>query len=398
MWRFAPYTPGMSATPDGAPGGDHPSVAEATRALALLREIGMRHGRFAALPPARIREFVTTGDFIHADPLPAAARARAERLLRHRWTGLTLFDAPELGRLRSANRADAVLLGARRSTTVRLRAFVFGWPARTLAVQERTAGGRPTALLTGAEAQRAARLILPDHVPRVVATGTHTSADGEHVYDWTTEDLVDGSVVPAAETEPALLEVLALLHRSWEHQTADATISHEPLRPGQRRSALDGFTDLCRQPPPGGWPDGVAAEALLTRVESVLARPRPLTIGLTHGDPSAGNLLRDRRGTLQLLDWEFAGRRLLAHDVAKVLRSSADPLALAATVTTPGPLRERLRADRALPWRVQVGVALLLFGTYWRDRHARAVARGVGSRSARGLARSVQLVDALLEP
>ncbi|WP_197430252.1 aminoglycoside phosphotransferase family protein [Auraticoccus cholistanensis] len=376
--------------------------SDAARALlwtaAVERRQGSRAARLRALVGARSRSYRDHGRVVAAHPLPPERVDLARRLLVDRWSGQSLLDDPVTGSETARSRADVVLLGARRSSAqFRFRSFYLHpepGQATTLVAQQRREPGQESPLLNGARVQRRARGRIPFVVPRVLAAGTVAEGLGEGVTaDWALEELVDATVVPARENEQVVAEVLELLGEGWSRLGT----RHVPLRASQRAAALAGFAGLSSDTSGQVWPEELDRTHLAARVRRVLADPRPMTMGLSHGDPGVGNLLRTGDGRLVLLDWEFAGHRHLTHDVAKVLRSSPDPVASTVRTTAPPGLTAAMAAAGALPWNAQVAVSLLVFLAYWRDRHERAVARGLGERSARGLRTMVQMVDVLLD-
>ncbi len=373
--------------------------SDASRSLRWTRSIECRWSGSARwqrrLDPRR-REYVDTGLVAFDHAMDAGRRERAQRLLVHRWTGASLLEATEQQRLRSRARADLVLLGARRSASqFRFRAFYLDGSGggTSLAVQQRRQPGGETPLLRGSRLLGSVQGKLPFVVPELHATGTVLAGPGEdEVGDWALEGLVEGDVVPVADTDAVVDEVLELLGDTWVRLGT----RHVPLRSRLQTAAWTGLTDLVGRPPAGAWPEEVHRDRLLRRARDVLGDPRPLTVGLSHGDPGVGNLLRTVDGRLALLDWEFADHRHVAHDVAKVLRSSLDPVAACGRLGAPPALRARMAVAGALPWDAQVGVALLVFLSYWRDRHQRAAARGLAGRSSDGLATMVRMLDVLL--
>ncbi|WP_198663354.1 aminoglycoside phosphotransferase family protein [Jiangella endophytica] len=309
-------------------------------------------------------------------------------------TGASVLVAGSRPLVRSAAAADVVVAGAMRTAEqLRFRAFYVTEVHRTLVVQQRSAPGTPTPLVTGSAHQRTVAGRTPFAVPRVLASGlVGHGLPGDAVADWLVEEAVDGAAVRAEDAEDTALELLALLAETWQR----LGVTHEPLGADPRARALAAFSGLTDDPPPGSWPGGLDPQVMALRARSLLDDTRPLTVGLSHGDPGLGNVLRVTDGRLALVDWEDAGHRPLAHDVLKVLMSAPDPRALAATLEAPASLRPALAAAGAVPWRLQVAVALLLFLSGWRNRYFRAVRRGSVKAADRRMHTMLAMLDDLL--
>ncbi|RIQ28189.1 aminoglycoside phosphotransferase family protein [Jiangella rhizosphaerae] len=309
-------------------------------------------------------------------------------------TGASVLVAGDRPRVRSAAAADVVVAGAMRTAEqLRFRAFYVTETHQTLVVQQRVAAGTPTPLVAGSAHQRALAGRTPFAVPRVLESGlAGRGLSGDAVADWLVEEAVDGAAVRPEDAEDTVHELLTLLAETWQR----LGVSHEPLGAEQRSRALAAFTILADDPPPGLWPAGLDPQATLRRARALLDDARPLTVGLSHGDPGLGNVLRTTDGRLALVDWEDAGYRPLAHDVLKVLMSAPDPRALAAALDTPASLRPAVASAGAVPWRLQIAVAELLFLSGWRNRYFRAVKRGSVKIANRRMQTMLTMLDDLL--
>ncbi|TDD72996.1 aminoglycoside phosphotransferase family protein [Jiangella aurantiaca] len=309
-------------------------------------------------------------------------------------TGASVLVAGDRPPVRSAAVADVVLAGAMRTAEqLRFRAFYVTEMHRTLVVQQRFAPGTPTPLVAGSAHQRALAGRTPFAVPRVLESGlAGQGLSGDAVVDWLVEEAVDGAAVRPEDAEDTVHELLALLGETWQR----LGVTHEPLGGEQRSRALAAFSSLADAPPRDSWPGDLDPHGVLLRARALLDDARPLTVGLSHGDPGLGNVLRTTGGRLALVDWEDAGYRPLAHDVLKVLMSAPDPLALVAALEAPASLRPALTSAGAVPWRLQVAVALLLFLSGWRNRYFRAVKRGSGRVASRRIHTMLAMLDDLL--
>ncbi len=309
-------------------------------------------------------------------------------------TGASVLVAGDRPLVKSAAAADVVLAGAMRTAEqLRFRAFYVTEALRTLVVQQRLAPGSPTPLVAGSAHQRTLAGRTPFAVPKVLESGlAGRGLSGDAVADWLVEEAVDGAAVRPEDAGATVHEVLALLAETWQR----LGVTHEPLGAEQRSRALTAFTGLVEDPPPGSWLPGLDPDATLRRARALLDDARPLTVGLSHGDPGLGNVLRLPDGRLALVDWEDAGHRPLAHDVLKVLMSGPGPRDLAAALEVPASLRPALTSAGAVPWRLQVALALLLFMSGWRNRYFRAVKRGSGRVANRRMHTMLGLLDDLL--
>src|SRR5690625_4659126 len=300
-------------------------------------------------------------------------------------TGKSLLVDPQSApRARSTAAADVVVAGAMRTASLlRYRAFYLD-AARTLAVQQRHRS-TPTPLVDGSRVQRTLAGRTPFVVPRVLDSGHHRAENA----DWVVEEALDGAPILPAEAERTAEEVLALLPEMWQRLgTTPAALDD-----GRRARALTAFTALAHEPPDDLWPADVDRRGAVHRVRELLTDERPLAVGLSHGDPGLGNVLRLADGRLALVDWEDAGERPVAHDVVKVVMSSPDPARLAARLVPP---RAAVGATGVMPWPRQVAAALGLFLGGWRYRHSRAVKRGSTVASRRRMHAMIGTLDVLL--
>lgn len=309
-------------------------------------------------------------------------------------TGKSMLVADDRRKVRSAAAADVVVAGVMRTAEqLRFRAFYVTETPRTLAVQQRLAPGTPTPLVAGSAYQRSLAGRTPFAVPRVLDSGlAEHGLCGDAVADWLVEEAVDGAAVRPEDAEDTARELLELLAETWQR----LGVTHEPLGGEERSRAWAAFSSLAGDPPCGSWPAGLDPHVTLRRARTLLDDARPLTVGLSHGDPGLGNVLRTTDGRLALVDWEDAGHRPLAHDVLKVLMSAPDTRALASTLDAPASLRPALASAGAAPWRLQVAAALLLFLSGWRNRYVRAVKRGSGHAANRRMHTMLRLLDDLL--
>lgn len=311
--------------------------------------------------------------------------------------GSPLFTDPATGRsllvdpgsapqVRSTATPDVVVAGAMRTASrLRYRAFYLG-AARSLAVQQRHRD-TPTPLVGGTRVQRTLAGRTPFVVPRVLDAGYYAAQRA----DWVVEEALDGAPVVREEAERTAEEVLSLLPEMWQRLgTAPARLDER-----QRARALTAFTALAEDPPDGIWPGDVDRGATARRVRELLTDERPLTVGLSHGDPGLGNVLRLTDGRLALVDWEDAGHRPVAHDVVKVVMSTPDPVGLAGRLAPPP--SAVVGSTAVMPWSRQVAAALGLFLGGWRYRHSRAVKRGSTVASRRRMHAMIRTLDVLLE-
>lgn len=356
---------------------DAPDISDAVRSLEWTAAI---ERTASSLPAARGVARLRRRDFFHDNRIAFSAQLDTATafpsrgvFVDHR-TGASVLVASGRPTVRSAAAADVVLAGAMRTAEqLRFRAFYLTEAHRTLVVQQRFDPAAPTPLVAGSEHQRALAGRTPFAVPRVLESGlARRGLDADAVADWLVEEVFDGAPVGPGHAADTVRELLALLGETWER----LGLTHERLSGEQRTRALTAFSGLADDPPPGIWPDDLDPHHTWLRVRALLDDGRPLTVGLSHGDPGLGNVLRLADGRLALVDWEDAGYRPVAHDVVKVLMSSPDPLGLARLLEEPVSLRPALSAAGAVPWRLQVAVALVLFLSGWRNRYFRAVKRG----------------------
>jgi hypothetical protein len=374
-----------------------PDVSDAVRSLDWAAAIERTTG---SLPAARGVARLRRRDFFHDNRIAFSAELDTATafpsrgvFVDHR-TGASVLVAGGRPTVRSVAAADVVVAGAMRTAEqLRFRAFYVTEAHRTLVVQQRFDPATPTPLVAGSEHQRALAGRTPFAVPRVLESGLARRGLGaDAVADWLVEEVFDGAPVGPDHAADAVPELLALLAETWER----LGLTHERLSGEQRTRALTAFSGLADDPPPGIWPDDLDPHHTWLRVRALLDDGRPLTVGLSHGDPGLGNVLRLADGRLALVDWEDAGYRPVAHDVVKVLMSSPDPRGLARLLEEPASLRPALAAAGAVPWRLQVAVALVLFLSGWRNRYFRAVKRGSVKAANRRMHLLLGILDDLL--
>ncbi|WP_162606162.1 phosphotransferase [Jiangella asiatica] len=347
-----------------------------------------------ALPRPRGVARYRRRDFLHDNRVAVAASLDVNAA----FPGSGLFVDPVTGasllvtagvrpQARSGAAADVVVAGAMRTVEqLRFRSFYLAdGRSRSLVVHQRSAPAVATPLVAGARLQSTLFDTTPFVVPRVLETGYADRVSA----DWVVEETLDGAPVAAADAEATVGAMIGLLAQWWESLGTEQA----PLGAAQRTRALTAFADLTDDPPDGVWAADLDRELTSRRVRELLTDERPLTIGLSHGDPGIGNVLRLRDGRLALVDWEDAGHRPVAHDVVKALMSAPDPVALAAALEEPA-----LVAGGAMPWRSQVAVALLLFMSGWRNRYFRAVKRKSIVAGTRRLRTQLHVVATLLDP
>ncbi|TDC54410.1 aminoglycoside phosphotransferase family protein [Jiangella ureilytica] len=374
-----------------------PDISDAVRSLEWTAAIERTTG---SLPAARGVARLRRRDFFHDNRIAFSAQLDTATpfpssgvFVDHR-TGASVLVAGGRPTVRSVAAADVVVAGAMRTAEqLRFRAFYVTEAHRTLVVQQRFDPTTPTPLAVGSEHQRALAGRTPFAVPQVFESGLARRGLGaDAVADWLVEEVFDGAPVGPGQAADAVPELLALLGETWER----LGLTHERLSGEQRTRALTAFSGLADDPPPGIWPDDLDPHHTWLRVRALLDDGRPLTVGLSHGDPGLGNVLRLADGRLALVDWEDAGYRPVAHDVVKVLMSAPDPRGLARLLEEPASLRPALSAAGAVPWRLQVAVALVLFLSGWRNRYFRAVKRGSVKAANRRMHLLLGMLDDLL--
>lgn len=355
------------------------------------------------------------------DPLPSTARSHAVRHGRrvaHRpgveGSGAAAYfrdhrDRPLIGpdacphRARTRSTASVALVGGMADEHVRARSFYLCTPVPlAMALHEHPDTGSATGLLRGVEIQRLAHGRLPVAVPRVVLAETvgllplvplgerrRGPAPTPVRADVVVEEWLPGTPV-AVDDQGVTAELLDVVGTLWSlEETGSLTLDDDVReRVATRFAAL-----VDRGQRWGLWPDDLDRLGLGARVRALLdAEPR-LTVGLSHGDPGLGNALRTENGGLALVDWEDAGRRVLSHDVLKILNSASTPGQDWAGLHPPVPAG----ADpRTLPADQQLALALLQFLAGWNDRTRRARARqSMGAHRAR-MHRLLTALDSLL--
>lgn len=305
---------------------------------------------------------------------------------------------------RTKSLASVVMVGRMADRHMRQRSFYLDLPTPlSLALHERP-GKRSTGLLRGVEVQRLAHGRLPATVPRVLeakkmrvgpraawwqARLGRKAVAAPHRVDVVVEEWLPGRPVKLGEdgVERELLGVVAALWRVEDVTTVELPDDAVAL-------TRERFARLVTEDRGAGlWPDAVDRDDLGRRVDRLLDGPLRVTVGLSHGDPGLGNALRTDDGRLALVDWEDADRRVLSHDVLKVLGSAAVP-----PERWPG-LHPQVPASAgpgALPSDQQLAVALLQFLSGWPSRTRRARRRRSLQAHQGRMHRQLTALDGLL--
>ncbi|SDU77166.1 aminoglycoside phosphotransferase family protein [Jiangella alkaliphila] len=390
----------MLRTEQGSPTPPTTVASEAATALAwsarLERDSAvLPHHGWARL---RRRPFRANRRVVYRRDLDSAGQFPCSGLFIDQRTGASLLLPTEGGEVRSWSEADVILLGAMRSPgQFRFRAFfVTGAPNRrplaTIAVQQRSDPATASPLVAGARvaASLAGRTALV--VPAVLDHGTASLGRHGAVADWVVEQALDAHPIALADAATTVTELIDLLAGMW----ARCGLDHAPLHGHDRDRALRAFAALVEQPPADIWPHDLDPAQTWPRVQDALTERRPLTVGISHGDPGIGNALRLPDGRLALTDWEDAAHRPIAHDVIKALLSA--PTAVQSLNTsTPNPLRAAMSAAGAAAWERQLAIALIMFLTGWKNRHARARRRNSLTAHTQRMHRQLHLLTRLLE-
>ncbi len=313
-------------------------------------------------------------------------------------SGASLLRTDQCDTVLSPSSADVVMAGMMR-TADRLRFRAFYLVNRdidttlSLSVQQRAQPTVATPLVAGTRVQASLQGQTSFVVPKVVEVGSAGRLPGSGAADWVVEEALDGAPVLTEDTAEVADQLVDGLAAMWVRMG----VTHAALDPDACARARAAFTRLVNDAPEGVWPPDVSRHSLERRAQTALDGKRPVTIGMTHGDPGVGNALRLRDGRLALIDWEYAGRRAVAHDILKVVKSTPDPRASTAMLNAPEGLRAPMAAAGAMPWRHQVAVALLLFLRGWRSRHDRAVQRGSVGPNIRRMYAMLHVLDQLLD-
>lgn len=329
-----------------------------------------------------------TREYVHDNRVAAAVDLRRSGLPVDLGGASVLTKTASAPRARSAATADLVVAGAMRTARLlRFRSFYLS-AGRSLVVHQRYKGA-PTPLVSGSTLQMTVTGRTPFIVPRVLDTGCYLPPNA----DWVVEEAIDAAPVAREDAATTAREVLELLPEMWRRLGTQSL----PLEGDQRAPALTALVDLAQNPPDGIWPADVGRDTATRSLQDLLTDERSLTVGLSHGDPGLGNILRHADGRLALVDWEDAGHRPVAHDVVKVVMSSPDPVRLAADLPVPVSLQPVLASPAVMPWRLQAATALALFLRGWRYRHRRAVKRGSTASSRRRMHAMIRVLDVLLD-
>lgn len=183
--------------------------------------------------------------------------------------------------------------------------------------------------------------------------------------------------------------------------TAAAEDIVDALVPLYRGAGIVGRTidEVVDEQTPARWAAAVAAlpklRPLDAAVTALLADERRVAVSLVHGDVVASNVLLLPDGRVQLIDWEFARRHAVAHDLGKLLLQSHDrPRVLDVITARTGGL---LAADRGfLPVEQQLALMQVQMLS-WHEHRARKAAAADRTRSyTRDLTRRTKLLTELL--
>ena len=333
-------------------------------------------------------------DLEMADSVPCAG------VFVNHLTGASLLNSRNHLQTSSYSTADVVMAGGMRSPgKFRFRSFYLTstharYGATTLATHQRVNPRTPSPLARGARVAATLHGQTPFVVPRVLEQGVSRKGfSNSCVVDWVVEAALDGASIAADEAEDTVRELIQLLEFSW----LSLGVEHSELDSVQRTRALDAVAALVNDPPADIWPDDVDRTRTWRRVQNVLSEHRPLTVGLSHGDPGLGNLLRLVDGRLALIDWEDAAMRPVAHDAIKAMISAPDPAKILAMPPTVAEFRSAMAAAGAATWEVQLAIALLMFLSGWKHRHVRAVERRSRQANNRRMHRMIRFLDQLLD-
>jgi hypothetical protein len=185
----------------------------------------------------------------------------------------------------------------------------------------------------------------PIFVPRLLAYDRRGG-------NWLVEEFVSGRGFEKQDTR----RLLAAVASGFYHQTARARPLSRLIGAGYLRERLEELDPLFPKiSPESKWP-----------------------VALTHGDLVRSNVLCSADGRLCLIDWELAGVRPVAIDLAQIYRSDRD---LKAEILD---FLRRLDPNReAMPAAAQLALGVVHISRYiWQDRNAYArVLRGKYSMS-----------------
>ncbi|MTV27741.1 hypothetical protein FTX61_20330 [Nitriliruptoraceae bacterium ZYF776] len=329
---------------------------------------------------------------LHRGRLPRSYALHDDRALRR---GTDLAAAPELVRAHGPSDGDepsAYVRMRSRSHVVRFGKFDHRGGGRLRGFLLRDADAVTVKLQTRAEpsrggvarevaARREVAEIVPELAPALLAHG------------------IDEAGGVAYLVEPI---VVARHPHRRRGVTAAAEAVVDALVPLYRGAGIVGrsITELVDAQTPARWAAAVAAlpklRPLDAAVTALLAEDRRLAVSLVHGDPVASNVLLLPEGRVQLIDWEFARRHAVAHDLGKLLLQAHDrPRVLEVIAARAGAL---LAADRSfLPLERQLALVQVQMLSWHEHRSHKAAAAGRTRPYTRDLTRRTRLLTELLE-
>lgn len=342
------------------------------------------------------RAFHSGGRLAYAHDLDLTATLPYRGLFVDPVTGASLLGGGAEFTARST--ADVALLGLMRGTgQFRFRSFYLDAGgergAVTLGVHQRADPAVPAPLAVGACVADSLAGRTPLVVPELLDFGTSTLGDrsSSATVDWVVETALDAHPVAAEEVTATIHELIELLAETWSR----SGVEHVAMAAPDRAVISGVFAELVVEPHPGAWPADLDPAQIGRRVEKLLDEPRPLTVGISHGDPGLGNVLRMSDGRLALVDWEDAGRRPVAHDVIKAALSAPDPVDVIDRHRLSAAVSRSIAADAAA-WDRQLAIALVTFMKGWKHRYARALGRRSVVAHTQRMHRQLRLLDHLL--
>lgn len=249
----------------------------------------------------------------HSPSLPHTGRWRRLRVDGPVAHGVPVHPALPAGVVPTADRepsvltapvaADAVVIGKfDRGRQVRMRAFYAedGLSARVQAASRHPGGQHGVS-----RSVRAAQVVgahRPLLIPSMVDHGTVFAGRTAYLVEETVEGRTPGSPEEVAEVMPVVAEELAVVQRATGI-TAERFSAVVPAAFGERWR--------------GVVTDGHVPPKLAARLDRLIARDDRLEVSFTHGDLVSSNVLRVD-GRVVLIDWEYAGVRPIAFDLAKI--------------------------------------------------------------------------------
>ncbi len=366
------------------------SQSDALEAFAWSRQVE----RSSTFLPSRWRQQpvrYTTRIGYRSDLITDEVAVCADVFLDHATGRRLIDDARATGQGSTRSAADVTLLGVMRGDQFRFRSFYLsgrrdGQPARTVVAHERADRGLATPLVKGSAILRSLAGRMQLRIPRVLDTGLVHDRRGGRVMDFAVEEAIDGVAITQDQAAAVAPELLAGLHDLWRAEE----VRHRPMDSKVQAKARLAMIDLLDN---GGgftlWPTGVDRLTTGKKALGLLDSDAVVSSGLSHGDAGWGNVLRLKSdGSLALLDWEHAGRRLLSHDVVKVLTSSGIPPAEWPALHPPIPGA----TGGVAPAHLQLAMGLIVFLGGWRSRTLRARKRGSAPANQR---RTHALLNAL---